>query len=272
MSQGRVHDAVDQATSTHAFEYGARAGYATSALLHLLIAYIVIRLAFGTAGNADQSGALATLGSQTGGAVALWVAAVALFAMALWRLAEAVVGSHPNTPGEHDKGAEKQLNRVKSIALAAIYCGLGISAIRFASGAGQSSGQQNAGLSARLMQSGAGKAALVVAGLVILGVGCYHIYKGVSQKFLDDLNVHGGPMLTRIGTVGYIAKGAALGGAGMLVVIATLNADPAKAAGIDAAVKTLGQAPFGKFLLIAAAVGFAAYGAWCLALARYAKM
>ena len=80
-------------------------------VLHLLIGYIVLRLAFGSGGNADQSGALATLGSQTGGAIALWVAAIGLFMMALWRLAETVVGSHPNDPTKHDDGAKKQFKR-----------------------------------------------------------------------------------------------------------------------------------------------------------------
>jgi len=272
MTSGRIEHAVGRATRTNAFEYGARAGYVTSAVLHVLIAFIVLRLAFGSAGNADQSGALAELANHTGGAIALWVAAVALFAMAAWRVAETIVGQHPGTPGESEDGAEKYTNKVKSIALAVVYCGLGFSAIKFATGSGQASGQQNAGMSARLMQSGAGKAVLVIAGLVVIGVGAYHVYKGASRKFLDDLTSSVGTALTRIGMAGYIAKGTVLAGAGLLVIIATLQADPAKAAGIDAAVKTLGQAPFGKILLIIAAVGFAAYGAYCLVMARYAKM
>lgn len=55
-------------------------------------------------------------------------------------------------------------------------------------------------------------------------------------------------------------------------MVATVTADPAKGAGLDAAVKSLGQAPFGKVLLIAAAVGFAAYGAYCFVMARFARM
>jgi type IV secretory pathway VirB2 component (pilin) len=58
----------------------------------------------------------------------------------------------------------------------------------------------------------------------------------------------------------------------VLVIVATLTADPAKAAGIDAAVKTLGEAPFGKILLLIAALGIAAYGAYCFAMARFARM
>jgi type IV secretory pathway VirB2 component (pilin) len=71
---------------------------------------------------------------------------------------------------------------------------------------------------------------------------------------------------------GYVAKGVVLAGAGLLVIVATLQADPSKAAGLDAAVKTLGQAPFGKFLLIIAAIGIAAFGAYSFVRSRYGRM
>jgi hypothetical protein len=276
MVDNRVHGAVDKATSSNTFEYAARAGYVTSGVMHLLLGYIVVRLALGGGGgasqNADQSGALATLGSTGGGAFTLWVAAVGLFGLAAWRLAETVVGSHPNEPTDDDKGAKKQIQRVKSLALAIVYLGLAFSAIRFAMGDGQSSGQQNAGMSAQLMQSTWGKAVLIIVGLVVIGVGGYHVYKGASEKFLKDLKVSGGSVITPLGKVGYIAKGGVLAGAGLLVIVATLNSDPAKASGIDAAVKTLGEAPYGKILLVIAALGFAAYGAYCFAMARFARM
>lgn len=272
MVDNRVHGAVDRATNTSVFENVARAGYVTSGVLHLLLGYIVVRLAFGGGGNADQSGALATLASSGGGAITLWLAAIGLFGLAAWRLAEAVVGSHPNEPSDGDEGAKKQFQRVKSVALAVVYCGLAVSAIRFATGSGQSSGRQNAGMSAQLMQSGWGKALLIVVGLAVIGVGGYHVYKGATQKFLDELKTSGGSVITPLGTAGYIAKGAVLAGAGLLVIVATVNADPAKASGIDAAVKTLGQAPFGKILLLGAALGFAAYGAYSFVMARHARM
>ena len=46
--------------------------------LHLLIAYIIFRIAIGAGGDADQTGALRTKASTTGGNIALWAAAVAL--------------------------------------------------------------------------------------------------------------------------------------------------------------------------------------------------
>ncbi len=57
-----------------------------------------------------------------------------------------------------------------------------------------------------------------------------------------------------------------------LVIVASVNADPGKARGIDAAVRALGSGRFGSVLLMLAAVGFAAYGLYCFALTRYARM
>jgi len=55
-------------------------------------------------------------------------------------------------------------------------------------------------------------------------------------------------------------------------IVATLTSDPAKASGLDGAVKTLGAAPFGRILLILAALGFAAYGLYSFVKSRYGRM
>lgn len=266
-----AHGIADRATDSNAFENTARVGFAASGVLHLLLAFIVLRVALGGGGNADQSGALATLGSQTGGMFMLWAVAIGLAALGLWRVAEVVIGAKPG-----EKGGSSDHNgwwqRAKSAGLAIVSFALALSAARFAMGSGQSDSRQNSGLSAQLMQSGGGKALLIVVGLAVLAVGGYHIYKGVTQKFLDELRVSGGSAIVAIGVAGYTAKGLVLGGAGILVIVATLQADPAKASGVDAAVKTLGQAPFGKFLLILAALGLAAFGAYSFVRSRYNRM
>jgi len=263
---------ADRATDSDAFEYLARAGFAVSGVLHLLVAYIIAHIAFGSGGNADQSGALATLARQTGGTLILWAAAVGLVALGLWRIAEALLGSKP---GERYRGGQDDTatwKRAKSFGLAIVNFAIAFSAARFAMGSGRQSSQQNEGLSAHLMQSGWGKAVLILVGLGLAAVGAYHVYKGASKKFLKDLRVFSGSGITAVGVSGYVAKGVVLAGAGVLVIVATLQADPSKATGFDAAVKTLGHAPFGKVLLILAAVGIAAFGAYSFVRSRYGRM
>lgn len=253
------------------FERLARSGYVVSGLLHLTIGYLAIRIALGTGvGDADQSGALSAVARQPGGVVALWVATLALAMMALWRLVETAVGrsTDPKTQG----AASEILDRAKACALAVVYFALAYTTFAFARGAGKSTGDQNSGLSARLMQTGVGTVALLLGGVAIVAVGGYHIFKGASQNFVDDL--HGSPsnLVRRLGTAGYIAKGLAIVGAGLLVIVAASRTDPNKATGIDGALKALGAQPYGAALLIAAGLGIVTYGLYSFAMARYTKM
>jgi hypothetical protein len=272
MVDDSVQGAVGRATKNDAFEYAARAGFAVSGVLHIVVAYLIAQIAFGFGGNADQSGALATLANQKGGALILWVVAGGLVALGLWRIAESIVGSKPGEGSGEWQDDTPAWKRAKSIGLAIVNFAIAFSAARFAMGSGQQSSQQNAGLSAQMMQSGWGKSVLIAVGLGLVVVGGYHVYKGASKKFLKDLRVSGGSVVTAAGIAGYVAKGVVLAGAGILVVIATVQADPSKASGFDAAVKALGHAPFGKVLLIAAAVGMAAFGFYSFVRSRYGRM
>jgi hypothetical protein len=122
------------------------------------------------------------------------------------------------------------------------------------------------------MQSDWGKGVLVIVGLAIISIGGYYIYKGAAKKFVNDLSVTVGRALTALGLCGYVAEGLVLCGAGVLVIVASVRSDPAKATGIDCAVKVLGAAPFGKVLIIVAAIGFACYGLYSFALTRCSRM
>ncbi len=253
------------------FERSARVGYIVSGLLHLTIGYLAIRIALGSGGgNADQSGALAAVAAKPGGIVALWVAAVAFLVMALWRLVETVLGR--STDPKSQGASSEVLDRAKAFALAVVYFALAYSTFGFARGAGKSTGEQNSGISARLMQTGAGTIALIAGGVIIVAVGGYHVYKGASRNFLDDLNGRSSDLVRRLGMVGYIAKGLAIAGAGILVIVAAILMEPNKATGIDGALKTLGAQPYGAALLIAAGLGIITYGLYSFAMARYTKM
>ncbi|MBW0014093.1 DUF1206 domain-containing protein [Mycobacterium sp.] len=262
---------VRRATSERSARIAARTGYVISGVIHLLISYLVVRVALGHSSNADQSGALTTIADTTGGFASLWAVAGALVPLTLWRLAETVDGLHP---AEHRRDPRdfRAVNRLKAFGLALVYAGVAVTAAQFALGRRKSSAAQNAGLSARLMHSTQGKAILIVAGIVIVAIGGYYAFKGASRKFLNDLTVSPGRALTALGVCGYVAEGIVLAGAGVLVVIASVRTDPSKATGLDGAVKVLQQAPFGTALIVLAASGFAAYGLYSFALSRYSRM
>jgi uncharacterized protein DUF1206 len=259
-----------QVAQNSVFERFARAGYVVSGLLHLTIGYLAIRIALGSGGgSADQSGALAAVAAKPGGIVALWVAVVAFLVMALWRLVETALGR--STDPKSQGAPSEVLDRAKAFALAVVYFAFAYSTFGFARGAGKSTGAQNSGISARLMHTGAGTIALI-AGMAIVAVGGYHVYKGASRTFLDDLKGTSSDLVRRLGMVGYIAKGLVIAGAGILVIIAASRSEPNKATGLDGALKTLGAQPYGAALLIVAGLGIITYGLYSFAMARYTKM
>ncbi|MET4223753.1 DUF1206 domain-containing protein [Oerskovia enterophila] len=246
----------------------ARAGYAVSGLLHIMIGVIAVRIATGSGGGeADQTGALQEVASTTGGAFVLWFAVVAFAALGVWQVLEAVAG----TSGD---AKDQAAFRAKSVGKAVIYLALGVLTFQVVSGSGSGGGQDS--LTASLLANGAGRVLVGVVGLGIAAAGVYHVVKGWKKGFLRDLegNAKGqvGHAVVVLGRVGYIAKGIALAVLGGLVVTAAATADPEKASGLDAALRTIGAQPFGAFLLTATGIGFAAYGVYSFARARYARM
>lgn len=262
---------VDRILAHDGVRRTARAGFIASGSLHFLIAYVIARIALGGGGHTDPSGAMATLADATDGVLILWAIAAALVPLAAWRLAEALLGLHP-AEGGRDPSDASIGNRLKALGLLAVYCSVGYTSVRFAIGRREPSSEQNSGLSAVLMQSFSGRALLVVVGVVIAVIGGYYAYKGASRRFVDDLTTSGGRVVVVLGVYGYVAEGIVYALAGVLVIVAAVRTDPAKAAGLDAAVQALGAATSGNALLLFAALGFASYGLYSFALARWARM
>lgn len=256
--------------SRHGYQVLVRVGLVSYGLVHVVLAWISVQVALGGGGGdeASTTGALQQLGQQPFGQVLLWVMAAGLLALVLWQVLEAIAGR----PGADAKDQIK--NRGRAAGKAIVYLLLGITAVRIAAGAGASSGsgQAEETLSARLMSVPFGRVLLVVVGLVVLAVGVSQIVKGVRKKFVrDDLAGGVSQGVVVLGTLGWVAKGIALGLVGVLFGWAAARHDPKKAGGMDAALSTVRDQPFGTVLLLAMAVGFAAFGVYCLAWARNAK-
>ena len=138
---------------------------------------------------------------------------------------------------------------------------------RAASGSGK--GEET--LSAKLMSVPFGQVLVAAVGGVVIGVGIAQIVKGVKQKFTEDLDRGVPPSVRRLGTVGYCVKGIALGIIGGLFVWAAVTYDPDKAGGMDAALSTIRDQPFGSVLLAIMAAGIACFGVYCFFWARMAR-
>jgi hypothetical protein len=259
-----VRSAARKAGDHPAVEWGARLGYAASGLIHLLIAYVALRVAWkgGGGGTADQSGALTQLRQAPGGGLVLWLCVAGFVLLAVWQLSEAVTGG---------LGGETS-DRVKAGAKFVVYLALAWTALKFATGSSSSSRQQTKDFTAELLQHSGGRLLVGLIGLVIVAVGGYHVYKGWKKKFIEDLRENPGSWAVHAGRIGYIAKGVAFVVLGGLFVFAGVKKAPSKATGLDGALRTLRDAPLGTALLTVVAIGIAAYGIYSFARARAARV
>jgi len=268
-SDGKAEQAGDSAT----LEVLARGGLVAYGVVHLLICWLALQLAWSTSSSksADPSGALKTLADQPFGRILLWLVAVGLVALALWQASETIWGYR------HLEGAKRVRSRLTSGAKAVIYAALGVSAASVALGSGASSSQSQQQATSGVLALPGGRVVVVVTGLIIVGVGVAGVVKGVQESFAEEIDTS--PMsavaqkaVARLGKVGYIAKGVALGLVGGLLGYAALTFDRQKAPGLDGTLQTILAQPFGRFLLTAVALGFLAFGLFALLQSRYRRM
>nr|WP_052542600.1 DUF1206 domain-containing protein [Cryobacterium roopkundense] len=246
----------------------ARLGFAVNGLLHILIAAIAVTVAIGSGEDtADQSGALGQLAANPGGVFILWTVVVGLFALGVWLLLSAFLmqGSDPK---------RRWSRRAANLSKAAVYFVLGGTAATFALGGATSSGGSAQDATAALLGAPGGVVLLVFAGLVVLAVAGYFVFKGVAKKFTTDIAVPSGPTgkaIIGLGVVGYIAKGIALGVVAVLILYAAFTHDPSKSSGLDGALKGLAALPSGGLILGAVGIGLIMYGVYCFARAWRAR-
>jgi hypothetical protein len=269
-AMGNVRGAGD----SDGLEHLARVGLIAYGVVHLLVAWLALQLAWGGGGeSADQSGAMATVAESPVGKPLLWIIAIGLIALAVWQAAE-VLRWRSGWSASGKTRTKAIRKSVKAIAKAVMYATLAVLAIRFATGSGQSSSEQQQQTTAGVFDWPAGEWLVGIAGLALIGSGGYHVYKGVTKRFLKEIDTSDATpsavrLVTRLGQVGFPGKGVALAGVGGLLVWAAVTFDPSKAQGLDGALRTILELPFGRILLTLVALGIAAFGAYLFVRARY---
>ena len=264
----RVRSAMRSSGADGVLRGLARAGFAASGLIHLLLGYLAIRVALHHSARSDQSGAIAAIGKLPGGEVLLWGMTVGLFALGLWLLLAAVL----------DVGSASEKRWVRtlvSVAKAVAYFALAITSLTFARGSSSNASSSTRHASSDVLALPGGQVLLGLVGLIAVGIGIYLIAKGARRGFRKDLAIPGGTAgraVTVLGIIGYVAKGVAVAVVGVLFAVAAVTLDPNKASGLDGALKSLTALPFGAALLGAVGVGLMAFGVYTFARARYARL
>jgi hypothetical protein len=128
-----------------------------------------------------------------------------------------------------------------------------------------------------VMQHPAGRWLVGIAGLIIVICGLALVVEGVRKKFMKYLRTaEMSPRMRRVvkvlGMTGTIARGLVFALVGVLVVDAAVTHKASESGGIDKALLTLRNQPFGEFLMLAAALGLVVFGVYGLCEARWRKV
>jgi len=274
----RVHDAVDRArevTDHPVLTHLARVGLVAYGVLHVLIGWLAFRIAWfvqPSTEDADQTGALQAVAGTPGGRVLLWVIGLGMLALALWQGGEVLRW----WTGLLDPARRLRTAVVcaKCAAKAVVYAVLGGTSLFFAVGLEYEADERFQQLTDDALEIPGGSALVIAAGVGVVAVGGYVMVRGVTGGFMRDLDLDAAPdrwepLIQRIGSVGYVAKGIAFALSGGLLVYAAATRDVSTATGLDGAMNAIGAVPTGQWLLTAVAAGFAAFGVYALARARY---
>lgn len=274
----RVHEAVARArqvTDHPVLEHLARVGLVAYGVLHLLIGWLALRVAWSVRSpteGADQTGALQTVAGSPGGAVLLWTIGLGMLALALWQAGEVLRWWSGLLRPEHR--LRVAVVCVKCAAKAVVYAVLGLTALFFAVGAPYDAAERFQDLTDDALEIPGGSALVVAAGTGVAVVGLYAVVRGFTGGFMKDVDLDAAPdrwepLIERIGSAGYVAKGLAFAVSGGLLVYAAATRDVSTATGLDGAMKAIAGVPTGQWLLTAVAIGFIAFGLYALARARY---
>lgn len=270
VSAPNVKRTARQASRSPAALFLARVGLTARGVIYILVGAVAVLVALGRSSReADQQGALHLLAGKSYGMVALWLLAIGFAGYALWRLSEAAFGVTGDRPGAGP--------RLKSLARAVIYAGLSYLTFTVISGTDRSQRRRQQDVTATAMQHTAGRVLVGVVGLVIVICGIVLVIEGVRKKFMKYLRT--GQLSPRmrqvvkvLGITGTIARGLVFALAGVLVVVAAVTHKASESGGIDKALQTLRNQPFGEFLTLAAALGLVIFGVYGLCEARWRKV
>ena len=270
VTSARASAKARRASNSRPVQVLARAGLAARGVIYVLIGWVAILVALGkTTQETDQRGALQLLSGKPYGLVSLWLLCIGFAAYALWRLSEAAFGVTVDGNGAGP--------RLKSLGRALVYASFAVTTFSVITGAKRSQSGQEQDWSARVMSHPGGRWAVGLAGVIVVVVGVVLVLQGARRTFMKylrtgEMSPRARRVVERLGVIGTVARGLVFALAGGLVVVAAVRYQPAKAGGLDTALNTLRDQPFGEVALIAAALGLIIFGVYGLCEARWRKV
>lgn len=249
-----------------AFDKLIALGLVAYGVLHVLVAWILVRIAWsGRHANVSDETALTEMAATIGGEILLWFTALGLMAMFLWQIFETVWRRNPD-----ESALMRRFGRFGSLISAGLYFSVGWSAARTAiegrltrlGRAPADPTPEIALMTTRVLAVGIGVGILIAAGRQFYQIG--------RSRFAGELRPGVPGWVLVAGRVGYVGKGITLGIIGTLMIIVGINGRVGPP-GVEAMVRLMNLTPADGLLLIVKVVGLVLFGCYCFLWAAYRR-
>lgn len=283
-SPGRVYDQVCSATESMAEETAealrdrpwiataARAGWVAKAVVYGALAWAAVEIATDDPSgvDAEYTGVIAVMADDPVSRIVLGMLTLGLALYVGFRaLSVALID---------DNDADAWAHRVAYLFSALVYVAVGwaagLAAVRGIHDDDQSTVER---LSRTLLESTWGRWSLAAGGVVALGIAGYFMWKGVTTRFLREVDLTDASQLyvgvvTVTGAIGWLGRAAIVGSVASFVTWAAIDADPADARGLDQSLHRLALTGPGTIFVFTTAVLLFAYTVYCLITAPRRRM
>jgi len=253
-----------------------RVGYVARGVLYVVVGVLAVQLAIGVGGaTTDKNGAIATIAAQPFGHVLLILIAVGLLGYSLWGFIRAILD--PLHRGTDPKGIAQRIGYLIS---ALSYGSVFLVTVHFLTGQGNAGNGQGSGAqewSAALLHQPLGPWLVGIIGLIGIAGGLGQMWQAATADFkkdwkLDQMSRRAQEVAIAVGRFGIAARGGVFFLLGYGILQAALHVDPNQAKGMDGALATLGQQPFGSLLLGVVALGLVSFGIYSMLCARWIRI
>ena len=258
------------------FQVLGRVGWVAKGLVYVLIGVVSLNIALDRGAADDEAsgaGAIATLAERSYGKLLVGVLGVGLVLYLIWRLFTAFL------PG--DWTGKALFERIGYFVSALIYASLALTIVQIlGSGAGASDkGSEDRKVSSginTLMEQSYGRWLVGLVGVAVAIIAVVFAHKAYSRDFEDDLNMPADQrehkLIVRLGQLGWGARAASMALIAVFLLRAAYAYRSDQIGGIDASLREFTRYGWGQLAVGAIAVGFIAYGAFCVVSARHQRL
>ena len=245
----------------------ARVGLTAKGIVYSLMGIVAMMAAFKLNGksakDAGTTGVFSFLEDQSGGKILLAALALGLVCYVIWRMIQAF------RPSNQEDG--KMTKRARYFFSGLAYSALTYQVVKMLFSNKEGGGQRNKEVASQVLSADSGQILLGILAAVILAIGIYQIYYGLSEKYrkhVSSAGVHSDKLLLA-GKIGYVARGSVWLLVAYLFFRAALDSNSSKAGSTPEAFGYLRQTEYGTLLMAAMALGLFCYGVFCFVRAKY---